>query len=1308
MAHLASAAVGGYYPTPDRLLPMIASRLGLRQGDRHAFLDPCAGEGAALVALVLALYSRTYPGLPPKDFAEVLKAKAKVYAIEMEETRAQALGRLLPEKFGYGASAVTVEGDAFTVTARTDESHPGADLLYLNPPYDHDREFARLEERFLARFTEALTPKGILVFVVPYYALAASARTLGCHYHPPLCLKFPAPEWDGYKQVVLFARKRDAALFEPDPVTLERVKLWSTDPNTIPELTAADKPNGVLPPQRQIESNTWKGKGSAPCEAGFASFAAMPLDESRLAGFKLWHMTGRSGKLSPVKGFAPEPDAQVLFPMTMPPKPAHIAAGVAAGVFNGEEIRPDDPNSKAPPLLIKGVFDREFVDTDEKTNKDGEVVGVIQTQQPRLVVTVLDLKTYGLHTVIPSVELSGTTDPATMTTGDILTIYGKSLLKVLRAHCPVMYDPANTAHHFPLPTLARPLFTAQAHAVRALVTALGGPNASASARRDAAVVFLGELGVGKSQCGGAAALACGARRILVMCPPHLLQGWADQWAAFYPDARVVVLKDVKAVDAFAALDDSKVNVGILSREAAKLGHGWAPIGPLAETKRIPVSCPKCGAEAPGVDLVKTRARCEHAPYIPTGPAAPYLVDLATAIARLCPDSPRLGWLLDPRRGLSLYLAKARKDRARAKAKGKTHELEAAALAAVRGNLAVRRTVEAMAQLVVEGRAGTVIRYGDVPPAAQVLFRLLAGLDDRDLTADIIHRMYLGSILFHPERWGAGEAVRGVARELLYLLPGSPKASPLAAVLKALDKAAPAIGHHEAAASWKQWAARYDQPREGDRFAPGEAPKYMGAPLGDPGHFEEALESLVQLAHWTKGPECGERLYQAVAEPLRYPLATYIARRHPEAVDFVLLDEGHEYATEGSAQERAAHRLTELPVPTILLTGSIMNGYAESLFANWWALFRSFRAEFGRSQKKAFVERYGYRKRMVQDVGAEGKVVAYGSMTDRVERREKDLGNAPGVLPLFVLRMLANAVVLHKSDLDFELPPVRDIQVVVEPAEEQNAAHTKALEALVHQIKADRFTPLAGKLWGMMAEIPSHLDRCTPDTGNCKGGDYEIRYPNNPVLGVYAGRVIHTAKALQGDVILPKEKALLDTLAAEFAEGRRVCIFSWHVELLPRLARLILGRFGVKVPILDPSKVSASARQAWIDKHVVAPGAVAMLTNPVCVQTGLNNLVHFSSSWWHENPACNAIIFRQANGRFHRIGQKAPEVRTYLPRYAVRSQEGLHQLLLHKTAVSLATDGLDADSALQAAGVGETGVTSTNVGQHLYKILAEAA
>jgi hypothetical protein len=58
-----------------------------------------------------------------------------------------------------------------------------------------------------------------------------------------------------------------------------------------------------------------------------------------------------------------------------------------------------------------------------------------------------------------------------------------------------------------------------------------------------------------------------------------------------------------------------------------------------------------------------------------------------------------------------------------------------------------------------------------------------------------------------------------------------------------------------------------------------------------------------------------------------------------------------------------------------------------------------------------------------------------------------------------------------------------------------------------------------------------------------------------------------------------------------------------------------------------------------------------------------------------------------------------------PVYVGTTQEALHRLLLHKVAVSQAADGLDAESALAAAGVGVgSGLEALAVGRQLFAML----
>jgi hypothetical protein len=508
-------------------------------------------------------------------------------------------------------------------------------------------------------------------------------------------------------------------------------------------------------------------------------------------------------------------------------------------------------------------------------------------------------------------------------------------------------------------------------------------------------------------------------------------------------------------------------------------------------------------------------------------------------------------------------------------------------------------------------------------------------------------------------------------------------------------------------------------------------------LGTPACVIHALTKLGLRAKYVGSRRCKEPLYQAVPKPLRYALAKYLTRHYRRVLDFFILDEAHEAANADSAQSQAAHRLIGTGVPTVLLTGSIMNGYARSLGANQHAIDPRFREEFpfpvahnadrddrrSRSWQPDFVRMYGYLKKVRQETDpTEGKVIAWGSQSD-ARRTVREKGHAPGVLPLFLLRYLLRlSVTLHMTDLALELPAHREIVERVEPTPEQFRAYATLLSTVKAQIKKDRFKPgLSGKLFGAMGQVPTILDRGTVDCGNTPDGAFVAAYPNNPQLGPDAGRVIVRCEGLPASTILPKERRMLDIVKAELAEGRNVMVFGWHAgendvpkgrgrgkekppppcgSVLARLRRLLEAELGEPVALLL-SKVKADTRQDWIDANVVAKGVRVMVVNPACVETGLNNLVHFQTVVWMENPACDPQTMRQANGRVHRIGKRA-ETRSYFLVYADTLQEAAHRLLMHKVAVGMAADGLDAEDALAAAGVGESDVMDAfSVGRALW-------
>jgi uncharacterized methyltransferase DUF6094 len=1201
MARLESVAVGGYYPTPPSVVALIAAMLETQENLRYNLVDPCAGEGAAIFAL-----------------AEHIGRNATVHTCEMERTRYAAL-KARAEARDYWDVQLALHGDAF----RVDMGEGGyrAHLLYLNPPYDLDPVHARLEERFLSRFTRALDRDGgLLVFVVPYYALAASAETLALEYELVGCWRFPEPEFAAYKQVALFARRVSERL-EPDASVAEQVRAWAESVDGMPVLG-----DGA---QVEVLGESWGGR---------MTWEIKPFDVVGLLGKALpWKQRARPGAAATlvphVLSDLPVQDLSFRsYPLATPPRPAHIAAGIASGLFNGRRVSGDGPD-----LLVKGVFDREYKTVEEKKNKDGEVTSVVQVQQPKLVTTVLDLSTKQYRT-LNGEGLS-----------ELLEGYGESLMGVMREQCPVLYDPLR--HHTdPLASTARSLFTAQAHAARALVRLLTGPQRAA--------ILLGEIGSGKTGTALTAAKTVAPNgRVLVLCPPHLLQSWRNEAAAVVPEATVTVLETVADVDAVAEAK-SGFTIAVLSRETAKLGHGWVGVDPRR-------GCPRCGSaihEAPET-LAKKRMRCEARPRRACDALARVMHALALELGPCAPKNDRVTALLQGRN-----LERARERWAEAKDKpgwpGMTPELVARAVTALFERIATAEFAEELPRALGHVLLGQ--NYRVIEAAVRALAPAAA------------------------EHWNVAEVQRG-----LCVLLSAERAAQLDAegILAKSYHGSTAVDMIEQA-SRPDYESGYPT-RIGRVRRDAEGGYVVSLDGHEPGSLASALEALAKLSGEWRAPKqpCGEPLYQAVPEPRRVPLASYIAKRHPKAFDLLVLDEGHEYATDGSAQERAAHRLTALGMPTILATGSIMNGYASSLFTNMWALSADFRREFGREEQQRFIDRFGYRKRIVSEKDKEtGKVVEFGSHTDRVERQERMAGDAPGVLPLFLFRhLLGISVTLHKTDLALDLPPCKQIRHDIEPGEELAAEYRRLLAALKSAIKADQFKEdRSGKLFGQLSELPSYLDRAWRD--------FEVRYPES-----LDSELVARADALPG--LQAKEEWILETLAAELVEGRNVMVFTWHVDVLPRLQQLIFDRLGEDAPILLADKVPTAKRQAWIDAKIVKPKRRIMLANPVCIQTGLNNLVWFASQIWVENPACNPTIFRQAIGRVDRIGQKASETRIHLPVYVGTLQEQLYDLLLRKVAVAVSADGLDPESALAAAGASDDGYLSgLSLGKQLWEMM----
>lgn len=885
-----------------------------------------------------------------------------------------------------------------------------------------------------------------------------------------------------------------------------------------------------------------------------------------------------------------------------------------------------------------------------------------------------------------------------------------------------------------------------------------------------------------SFCGLAAAQAMGMRMVLVTCPPHLLDSWIEQTALAVEGARAVVLETVDDLDRLAAENYPGMTVAILSESKAKLASafdgvrlGYCPEcnAKLPTPKKLKSAKPKVlkpgekedPFDAQAAELARTRATCVATYRQATGYRSRAAHALAIALLPVMPHAPEVAQCLSGRHERRM-LERAR-DRVPMVAfkrrspedveifmvdKGESTPEELAALAKVRGGAALRHAIRVMAATVLENHDDYTIKR----EFQDTLVGLLWACNDPIVTAhtaEWINRRVVEKLKTPERPWWLRD-VATLARDLLHLLDAGSEAQRAAVTRMRVNEPA------EAWQDWRAWEITRDKIIDTTATTPGKDQPHIGhslkvgdrciatwegSPAGSLAALTTAHRMLAAHAGWRTTEPCGAVLYQVTAKPRRYPLAKYITRKHRNLFELMIADESHQAKNGDSARSQAIRRIVRMGVPTIAATGSVMGGLAADLFAMQWALDPRFRIEFpngygvrervvkgvtvGRkfSDVNEFCRRYGFLKECVDLTG--NKPVAdakYGSMSDRVEESGvRTVGYAPGVLPLFVLLYLLRiAVVIHKSDLDAELPPCNEIVDYVDPSPEQKAANDLLERKLLEQIKKDRWSKLlAGKLMGAMAEFPSFLDRASADVGNVPvgehRGEYRICYPRNVDLGSAAGQCIVSAPGIDPAVLLPKEAWMIETVRRELAEGRNCMVFATHKALLPRLKRVLFEALNEPIALLDASKVEADERIAWINhnvrgkaavverrgKEIEEPGITArvLVVNSAAVQTGINNLVWFPTEIWMENPQCDAIAYRQTVGRVHRIGQDK-EVRIYFPLYKGTSQVHAHTLLMHKVAVSLGTDGLDASSALAAAGVGEgTGLDGYSVGRLLFDL-----
>lgn len=419
--------------------------------------------------------------------------------------------------------------------------------------------------------------------------------------------------------------------------------------------------------------------------------------------------------------------------------------------------------------------------------------------------------------------------------------------------------------------------------------------------------------------------------------------------------------------------------------------------------------------------------------------------------------------------------------------------------------------------------------------------------------------------------------------------------------------------------------------------------------------------------------CQSPLWQADCHgPRRFPLADYIARRMPGFFDLLLIDEQHEYKARGSAQGLAAGTLATACGAVLTLTGTLMGGYASTLFYLLWRFSPAVREEFQYNDEPKWVSRYGIVERITRrngddDAYEDGRSSRRRSYRTRVVEK-------PGVSPAVLFHLIGNTAFLRLTDVALGLPEyteeVRLVGLETGPPGEpsQSSYYRKLageLEAAVRQALATGSKRLLG---AYLQSLLAYPDACT------KG---------EQVIDPGSGEVIAAVPPLPADHHYPKEEALLELVESERGLGRRVLVYITHTASRDISTRLesVLGAAGHRVASLKADTVAPDRREEWVARKV-KEGLDVLLVHPRLVQTGLD-LVDFPTIVWHE-VEYSVYTMRQASRRSWRIGQRLPVRVVYLAYRGTLQTQAL-TLVAKKLQASLAVEGELTEDGLASFG-----------------------
>lgn len=417
---------------------------------------------------------------------------------------------------------------------------------------------------------------------------------------------------------------------------------------------------------------------------------------------------------------------------------------------------------------------------------------------------------------------------------------------------------------------------------------------------------------------------------------------------------------------------------------------------------------------------------------------------------------------------------------------------------------------------------------------------------------------------------------------------------------------------------------------------------------------------------------------------RISVAEYIKRQWPKgSIDLLIADEVHEYKGGATGQGNAFAQMASVAKKIVGLTGTLLNGYASSLFYILWRLNPSLMKNtlnLDYEQVKQFVQIYGAHEETVEvmETTSEGVITKMGKV---ISVKEK-----PKISPYLLSLLLDFTIFLRLDEIkmdDLALPDYDETIDLVDVDEEWSKRYNSYIAEIAGRIRQDK--RFLGNLANDAIAVPD-----MPYTVHT--AQHELSYTPRVVRSAdEIPALIETVKNVsrininaEEIKVLPrtaKELRLIELVKEELSQGRKCLIYNHFSnkgvgDQLMSILTEALGGYSVKQL---KANVDAKKRQAWIK----ANPCDVLVCNPELVKTGLD-LLEFPTIIFYESTY-NVFTLKQASRRSWRIGQ-TQAVKVIFMAYRNSPQHKALELIGAKIAAANSLEGrLSGDDDLSSMG-----------------------